>query len=78
MIHLTNIPTNDQDYDGSYKVYPELYVQKLIPTVIGFIKVIGFESNVQISVCETHPPFLHLKTPKMSINFTAHAVSTIN
>jgi hypothetical protein len=53
-------------------------VQRLVPTGSGFIKVIGYEANVQIQVCETHPPFLHLKTPKLSNNFTVHAISTIN
>jgi hypothetical protein len=33
---------------------------------------------VQASICETHPPFLHLKTPQSSNNFTVIAHSTLN
>jgi len=33
---------------------------------------------VQVSTCETHPPFLHLKTPQSSNNFTVIAQSTLN
>lgn len=63
VIHLTNVQSNDQEYDGAYNVYPELYTQRLLAMQVGFIKVTAFESTVQISACETHPPFLHLKSP---------------
>lgn len=51
VVHLTNIPSNNQAYDGMYNAYPELYNQKIIPTTFGFIKVIASESNVVISIC---------------------------
>lgn len=39
IIHLTNIPSNYQEYDGSYNVYPELYNQMMVPLTVGFVKV---------------------------------------
>jgi len=39
IIHLTNIPSNYQEYDGSYNVYPELYNQMMVPLAVGFVKV---------------------------------------
>ena len=33
---------------------------------------------MQISVCDTHPPFLRLKAPTSSAKFTIHAISTLN
>lgn len=59
-------------------MYGELYTQRLIPTVVGFVKVVATEESVRVDVCETHPPFLHLKAPNPSANFTIHAKSTLN
>lgn len=39
VIHLTNIPSNDQEYDGSYNVYRELYNQMIVALEVGFVKV---------------------------------------
>lgn len=63
VVHLTNIPSNDQEYEGSYNVYTELYNQMMLAVETGFVKVDAAEANVEISKCETHPPFLHLKAP---------------
>lgn len=50
----------------------------LVPLTVGFVKVDAAQAMVQISQCETHPPFLYLKAPQFSNEFTVNAISVIN